>query len=66
MRVVVAGDYKQRILLDTTQATAVLIMTDDGQPNVIHKMLNGGKGWIRLTEGEDPNFRSVATELGLM
>ncbi|NBQ69924.1 MAG: hypothetical protein EBU46_14310 [Nitrosomonadaceae bacterium] len=65
MRVLVAGDYKKRILLDTKKATAVLIMTDDGKPNVIFKMLDNGRGWIRLTEGEDQNFSSVATELGL-
>lgn len=65
MRVLVAGDYKKRILFDTKQASAILIMTDDGKPNVIFKMLDNGQGWIRLTEGEDQNFSSVAKELGL-
>lgn len=67
MRVIVAGDVlKNRILLDTTKATAILISTDDGQPNVIFQMMNDGKGWIRLTKGEDLNFDETAKELGLL
>ncbi len=67
MRVVVAGDaIKNPILLDTKQATAILIETDDGKPNVIFQMEGGGKGWIRLTKGEDKNFESTARELGLL
>lgn len=66
MRVMVVGDYKSRVLLDTTKATAVLISTDDGEPNVIFKMMENGKGWIRLTEGEDKNFHSEARSLGLL
>ena len=65
MRVLVAGDYRHRVLLDTTKATAILIMDDNDKPNVIFKMLENGKGWVRFTEGEDPNFNSVAKELGL-
>jgi hypothetical protein len=65
MRVIVAGGMVKPILLDTTKATAVLIATDDGKPNVIFKMMSDGRGWIRLTEGEDKNFHQVAKELGL-
>lgn len=54
------------ILLDTDKATAILITTDDGKPNVIFKMMDDGNGWIRLTEGEDKNFHSAAKELGLL
>jgi hypothetical protein len=28
-------------------------------------MMENGKGWIRLTKGEDRNFDAVAKELGL-
>ena len=67
MRVIVAGDVrKQPILLNTTEAVAVLIETDDGQPNVIFKMLPDGRGWIRLTSGEDKNFKEEARNLGLL
>ncbi len=66
MRVIVAGDYKHPILLETKEATAILIETDDGQPNVIFKLLPDGKGWIRLTKGEDKNFADVARQLGLI
>jgi hypothetical protein len=66
MRVVVAGNYKKPVLLSTKEATAVLIETDDGKPNVIFKMLPDGNGWIRLTQGEDKNFFEVATQLGLI
>ena len=65
MKVIVAGGMDKPILLDTTKATAVLIATDDGKPNVIFKMLQDGRGWLRLTEGEDKNFHAVAKELGL-
>jgi len=66
MRVIVAGDYKNPILLSSNKATAVLIETDDGRPTVIFKMLPDGKGWIRLTQGEDKNFGDVARQLGLV
>ncbi len=64
MRIIVAGDYKEGILLNTTKATAVLIETNDGQPNVIFKMLEDGNGWLRLTKGEDKNFEEMLVELG--
>jgi hypothetical protein len=66
MRVIVAGDYKHPVLLNTTEATALLIETNDGKPNVIFKMLPDGEGWLRLTEGEDKNFTDVARQLGLI
>lgn len=65
MRVIVAGDIRNPILLDTTKATALLIQTDDGKPNVLFKMMDNGKGWIRLTKGEDRNFDEAVRELGL-
>ena len=66
MKVVVAGDISNPILLSTTKATAVLIQTDDGKPNVIFKISSNGKGWIRLTKGEDKNFDDEARKLGLL
>ena len=66
MRIVVAGGIKTPILLDTSEATAILITDDAGRPNVIYKLLANGKGWIRLTEGEDKNFHSAAKDLGLI
>lgn len=65
MRVIVAGPFNQPVLLNTDKATAILIETDDGKPNVIFKMLPDGKGWLRLTKGEDPTFDEVAKQLGL-
>jgi len=65
MKVIVAGGMANPILLDTNEATAILIATDDGKPTVIFKMLDNNKGWLRFTEGEDKNFRTVAKELGL-
>ena len=66
MRVFVAGGLKTPVLLDTTEATAILIMNDDGQPNVIYQLLPNGTSWIRYTKGEDANFNDVAKELGLV
>jgi hypothetical protein len=65
MRVVVAGDFKTPVLLNTNEATAVLIETDDGQPAVILRMLPNGKGFIRLFKGEDEKFDDTARQLGL-
>lgn len=65
MRVMVAGTFDKGVILDTTQATAVLIDTDDGQPTVVFKILEDGKGWLRLVKGEDENFGAVVKELGL-
>lgn len=66
MRVVVAGNYKNPILLNTNEATALLIETDDGQPAVILRMLPNGKGYIRLFKGEDEKFNDTARQLGLI
>ena len=65
MRVLVAGGLAKPVLLDTTEATALLITDDEGKPNVIYSLLDDGKGWIRYTEGEDKNFAEVARQLGL-
>ena len=65
MRVIVAGDFKNPILLNSKEATAVLIETDDGEPAVILRMLPNGKGYIRLFKGEDDNFDQTARQLGL-
>jgi hypothetical protein len=65
MRIIVAGDYKNPILLDTSKFTAVLIQTDDGEPTVIYKMTPDGKGFLRLTKGEDKFFEEHARQLNL-
>ena len=65
MKVIVAGDSKNPILLDTKNATALLIDTEDGAPAVIIKMLPNGSGYLRLFKGEDTNFDEQARELGL-
>lgn len=66
MKVIVAGDYKHPILLNTKEATAVIVETDDGQPAVIFRMLPNGQGYIRLCKGEDQGFDNTAKQLGLV
>jgi hypothetical protein len=66
MRVVVTGDFREPLLLDTSKATGLLIYSDDGSPNVIYRMIGEGKAWIRYTKGEDDNFNDVAGQLGLI
>ena len=66
MRVLVAGGLAKPVLLDTTEATALLITNDDGKPNVIYRFMENGEGWVRFTEKEDANFSQVARELGLV
>lgn len=66
MKVVVTGDFREPMLLDTDKATGILIFSDDGNPNVIYRIIGEGKGWIRYTKGEDPNFTEIATALGLL
>ena len=66
MRVIVAGGLKNPVLLDTDEATALLITDDAGKPNVIYQFPENGKSWIRFTRGEDKNFTEVAKELGLI
>jgi hypothetical protein len=66
MKVVVTGDFKEPLLLNTDKATGLLICADDGTPNVIYRMIANGKGWVRYTKGEDANFEEVATALGLL
>ena len=66
MKVVVTGDFRSPLLLNTDKATGILICNDAGEPNVIYRMIGGGKGWIRYTKGEDPSFNEIATALGLL
>lgn len=66
MRVVVTGDFREPVLLDTAKATGLLIYSDTGQPNVIYRIIGEGKGWIRYTKGEDPGFEEIARALGLL
>jgi len=65
MKVIVAGDIKNPVLLNTDKATALIIDTDDGQPAVIIRMLPNGSGYMRLFKGEDTNFEETAKALGL-
>jgi hypothetical protein len=65
MRILVAGGLRNPVLLDTTEATALLITDDEGKPNVIYRIMENGRGWIRYTQGEDKNFNEVAKDLGL-
>lgn len=64
MKVIVAGDFKNPILLDTDKATALLIDTEDGQPAVIIRILPSGNGFLRLFKGEDKDFDEQARQLG--
>jgi hypothetical protein len=66
MKVIVTGDFREPTLLNTDKATGILIYSDDGRPNVIYRIVGEGKGWIRYTKGEDPNFEEVAKALGLI
>ena len=66
MKVVVTGDFREPVLLDTDQATGILIFSDDGKPNVIYRIVGEGKGWLRYTKGEDANFTEIAAALGLL
>ena len=66
MKVVVTGDFREPTLLNTDNATGILIYSPDGKPNVIYRIIAEGKGWIRYTKGEDANFDDVARSLGLI
>ena len=65
MRVVVTGDFRSPVLLDTTEATSLLIFSPDGKPNTIFRMLPNGQGWVRYTKGEDSCFDELVRALGL-
>lgn len=66
MKVIVTGDFRKPTLLNTEEATGILIYSDDGKPNVIYRIVAGGKGWVRYTKGEDENFTEIARALGLL
>ena len=66
MKVVVTGDFREPTLLNTDKATGILIYSDDGKPNVVYRIVAGGKGWIRYTKGEDPSFDDIVKSLGLV
>ena len=66
MRVVVTGDFREPVLLDTDKATGILIFSKDNKPNTIYRMIAGADGWIRYTKGEDANFEEVGKMLGLI
>ena len=66
MRVVVSGDYRNPVLLDTKQATGLLICNEDGSPNCLFRFFPDGSGWVRLTKGEDANFDEIAQQMKLV
>ncbi len=66
MKVVVVGDFRNPTLLNTNEATGILIYSPDGKPNVIYRIIASGKGWIRYTKGEDECFEEIAKSLGLL
>jgi hypothetical protein len=66
MKVVVVGDFREPVLLDTNKATGLLICSDDGSPNVVYRIVANGKGWIRYTKGEDAEFEQISKSLGLV
>jgi hypothetical protein len=66
MRVVVTGDFREPMLLDTDKATGILIYSAEGKPNVIFRVIGDGKGWVRYTKGEDQSFDEIARSLGLL
>jgi hypothetical protein len=66
MKVVVTGDFREPILLDTDKATGILISSDEGRPNVIYRIVGNGRAWVRYTKGEDENFEEIAKALGLV
>jgi len=65
MRVIVAGGIKQPILLNTSQATSLVITKEDGEPVVLFKFLPNDGGYIRLTKGEDKTFDEDLKMAGL-
>lgn len=66
MKVVVTGDFREPVLLNTNKASGLLIYSDSGQPNVVYRFIGEGKGWIRYTKGEDPAFEEVVKNMGLL
>lgn len=66
MRVVVTGDFREPILLDTDKATGLVVYSDEGNPNVIYRIVQNGKAWIRYTKGEDKCFEEIAASLGIL
>jgi len=65
MTVIVVGDFRQPVLLETTEASGILIKSEDGKTNTIYRFIDNGKSWVRYTKGEDKNFDDVARQLGL-
>ncbi len=64
MRVLVTGDIRTSpVLLESGEATALLISNDKGDPVVIYQFAD--RGYIRFTKGEDPEFDEVKQSLGL-
>lgn len=63
MKIVVMGNIKKPILLDTTEASALFIFNDKDEPNVIYRFPINSDSWVRYTKGEDENFDDVARQL---
>lgn len=66
MRVVVTGDFREPVLLDTNRATGIVVYSDEGNPNVIYRIIKDGRAWIRYTKGEDECFEEIARSLGIL
>ncbi len=64
MKVIVAGGIKNPVLLDTDEATSLIILKEDGTPVSLYKFLPNNQGFVRLQKGEDKNFEETARQLG--
>jgi hypothetical protein len=64
MKVTLLGGIKKPLLIDTKEATSLIIAKDDGTPVVLFKFLPDGNGYVRYTKGEDKTFDETARALG--
>ncbi len=65
MKITIGGDFKMPVLFSTDKATSLLVETDDGTPAVLYKFFPNGKGYVRLTRGEDKDFDFLVKQLDL-
>lgn len=64
MKVTLLGGIRNPLLIDTNEATSLIISKDDGTPVVLFKFLPNEQGYIRYSKGEDKTFDETARQLG--
>ena len=65
MQVIVQGGLAKPVLLNTKEATAIVICSEDNTPSALLKFMEDGQGFVMFTEA-DKNFQQILKDHNLI